>query len=151
MRTFVFMSTATTKVSATTYRPESFRIYALTPDDALERATSLFTPGFGLFCWYEEDDTRCNVCLGPFHPATGHQVSDKMVWCGVCTRKWVQELKGHLNRRWGKARFYDHATVPTGDTSALDAVYNDIDLQVERMRTDKAKEATRALFDRTEW
>lgn len=32
----------------------------------------------------------------------------------------IQLLKETLPRRWGGVRFYDHATVPQGDTSAND-------------------------------
>ena len=55
---------------------------------------------------------RCNICGAPWHPVTGHFVSERMVWCGPCTRAWVKELCGMQNRRWGGERFYDHATVP---------------------------------------
>jgi hypothetical protein len=54
----------------------------------------------------------CSVCDGPFHETTGHRVSTTMRWCGPCTKRWVKELVGHTNRRWGKQRFYDHARVP---------------------------------------
>lgn len=31
-------------------------------------------------------------------------------------------LKTFLPRRWGGVRFYDHATVPTGDTTTKDSL-----------------------------
>lgn len=65
-------------------------------------------------------EPRCTMCRGPFHPATGHWVSDQRHWCGACTRGMIQLLKETLPRRWGGVRFYDHATVPQGDTSAND-------------------------------
>lgn len=58
------------------------------------------------------DLDRCSVCKGPYHPATGHYISAKMRWCGPCTREHVTWLKGHMNRRWGDGRFYDHAQPP---------------------------------------
>jgi capsular polysaccharide biosynthesis protein len=54
----------------------------------------------------------CNSCGGPYHEATGHVASPNQVWCGPCTRDFVRWLKGHLNRRWSKQRFYDSAYTP---------------------------------------
>jgi len=55
---------------------------------------------------------QCNICKSPWHPATGHFISETMVWCGPCTREWVKEVCGMQNRRWGGEKFYNHATVP---------------------------------------
>lgn len=52
---------------------------------------------------------NCNICKSPWHPATGHFISDKMRWCGPCTTSWVKELAGMQRRRWGGVNFYDHA------------------------------------------
>lgn len=62
----------------------------------------------------------CTACKGPFHPATGHQPSPNQRWCGPCSKDFVKFLKQHSSRRWGGERFYDHATVPVGDTSERD-------------------------------
>ncbi len=62
----------------------------------------------------------CTMCKGPFHPALGHWVSEKQHWCGACTRGMIKFLKSMLVRKWGGLKFYEHATVPTGDTSAED-------------------------------
>lgn len=54
----------------------------------------------------------CNICGAPWHPASGHRISETHRWCGPCTKDWVRELSGMQKRRWGGERFYDHATVP---------------------------------------
>jgi hypothetical protein len=51
---------------------------------------------------------HCSSCTGVFHPATGHQWSEKTRLCLRCARNWHEWLKGHTNRRWGKIRFYEH-------------------------------------------
>jgi hypothetical protein len=57
-------------------------------------------------------EQKCNICKSPYHPSTGHYISETMVWCGPCTKSWVADLKAMQNRRWGKCKFYDFATVP---------------------------------------
>ena len=57
-------------------------------------------------------ERKCNICKSPWHPASGHYISDTMVWCGPCTQSWVKELCGNQHRRWGGLKFYAHATVP---------------------------------------
>lgn len=61
-----------------------------------------------------EPARRCLQCGGPYHPATGHwdQHFD-VVFCGACYKPFIAWLAGHLKRRWGKLRFYDHATSRT--------------------------------------
>lgn len=80
---------------------------------------------------------HCTLCKGPFHPATGHWVSEKRHWCGACMRnEFITLLKSYLPRRWGGVRFYDHAVVPTGDTSARDlALDNVMNLKIKRLRS----------------
>lgn len=56
--------------------------------------------------------TPCSVCQGPFHPATGHEFSESLRWCGPCTRDFIKFLKTQQGRRWGKLPFYEHATPP---------------------------------------
>ena len=58
---------------------------------------------------------KCCTCDNPYHPATGHMFTTTLVQCGPCTRKYIDFLKSHTNRRWGKVRFYDHATNPCKD------------------------------------
>lgn len=55
----------------------------------------------------------CSACRGPYHPATGHRHSDKTVLCGPCARDWLKFFRGHVNRRWGKMKFYDYAVSRT--------------------------------------
>lgn len=63
----------------------------------------------------------CTMCRGPFHPATGHWVSETRHWCGPCTRSMIDILKETRGRRWAKLRFYDYAFPPPQiDTSAVD-------------------------------
>lgn len=55
---------------------------------------------------------RCFACGGPYHEASGHHFAapfDDVVYCGACYRPFVAWMKGHLNRRWSKHRFYDEA------------------------------------------
>lgn len=56
----------------------------------------------------ETQELKCTMCRGPFHPATGHWVSETRHWCGACTRGMIKMLKEQLPRRWGGLRFYDH-------------------------------------------
>lgn len=67
---------------------------------------------------------NCNVCKGPYHPATGHYISETVVWCGPCTRDFVKYIIaqhsrdfriGQAKKEKGKKRrikFYDHAYPP---------------------------------------
>lgn len=57
-----------------------------------------------------QDNDTCSVCIGPFHPSTGHIERGKdgnvrFRICGPCFREFLP----HLKRRWGGVRFYDHA------------------------------------------
>lgn len=65
-------------------------------------------------------ELKCTMCGAPWHEATGHWHSEKRHWCGACTKGMIALIKEFAPRRWGKLRFYDHATVPTGDTSEED-------------------------------
>jgi hypothetical protein len=64
-----------------------------------------------------EGRLRCFACKGPYHPATGHiwtelppdAQGEHPVYCGPCYRKWIKWMKGHLNRRWAGANFYEEA------------------------------------------
>lgn len=59
-----------------------------------------------------EDGVKCFQCKGahPYHPSTGHaELRWGIVFCGTCYRVFLEWLYGHLRRRWGKERFYDHA------------------------------------------
>lgn len=58
---------------------------------------------------------RCACCKGPWHEATGHYISETMVWCGPCTREFVAFLKQQTSRRWGGVRFYDLAVPPPAE------------------------------------
>ena len=49
---------------------------------------------------------RCNACKGTFHPATGHQLSSTMKWCGPCTRDFYQWVVHHAKRKWSGTKFY---------------------------------------------
>lgn len=58
------------------------------------------------------ENPTCIQCKGvhPYHPDTGHvYVEWGVVVCGTCYRVFVKWLAGHLRRRWGGLRFYDHA------------------------------------------
>lgn len=63
---------------------------------------------------------NCSACKGPFHEATGHIENERRRYCGACYRGLLDLLREYRHRRWGGVRFYDHAFVPTGDTSAAD-------------------------------
>lgn len=52
---------------------------------------------------------RCSACTGVFHPATGHQWSEKTRLCLSCAHSFMQWFKAHTRRKWGGERFYDHA------------------------------------------
>lgn len=52
---------------------------------------------------------RCIQCKGPFHEASGNR--DRRTGattCGACYKPFLSWLSGHLKRRWGKLRFYEH-------------------------------------------
>lgn len=55
----------------------------------------------------------CNACGQPYHEASGHHHSDKVVLCGSCARDFCDWVRRQLSRRWGKMKFYDYA-VPAG-------------------------------------
>lgn len=64
----------------------------------------------------------CSVCGGPFHPATGCYVSETFRRCGPCEKHFLKWLKGHLQRRWSKVSFYEHAATSNrpGDAVVTD-------------------------------
>lgn len=103
------------------YRGMSFTTLAKNADRAFEIAKKRFPEGSDLFCWYlgttETANWTCNMCSGPWHPALGHiDVGQNRLWCGVCTKDMIKFLKSMLVRTWGGIKFYEHATVPVGDT-----------------------------------
>jgi len=51
--------------------------------------------------------TPCSFCRGPYHEATGHRFSNGSVWCGPCTRDFVDWLR---RNKW--RNFYDYAFTP---------------------------------------
>jgi hypothetical protein len=51
---------------------------------------------------------RCSSCTGVFHPATGHQWSEKTRLCLGCARDFFYWMKNHQKRKWGRHRPYDH-------------------------------------------
>jgi hypothetical protein len=59
----------------------------------------------------------CFVCKGPWSEPTGgiHRtpgpggMEQVTFFCGMCERGLVTFVKEHMNRRWGGARFYEHA------------------------------------------
>ena len=69
---------------------------------------------------------KCNACKGPFHPATGHQISPTMKWCGRCAHNFKDFVVNHTSMvKYSKGkvpkgekrkghRFYDYAMVPPG-------------------------------------
>jgi hypothetical protein len=60
----------------------------------------------------EEPKQFCASCKGPYHPSTGHVAGPSTVWCGPCTKDFVDWLWRNMKRRWGKMRFYDYAYTP---------------------------------------
>lgn len=36
---------------------------------------------------------QCSACGAPYHQATGHRWTEKLVLCGACARDWQQWLK----------------------------------------------------------
>lgn len=52
---------------------------------------------------------KCSACKGPFHPATGHQLSAQSQLCGPCARDFKAWLKHQTGRPWGGIKFYQHA------------------------------------------
>jgi hypothetical protein len=114
----------TTKFEPTD-RPHVYHIvtlvrYARTVEQALELALPAVPEGHRIWSWWEDRQGCCLLCGGPWHPATGHLSKEGWHWCGACTRGMIKFLKSMLVRRWGGIRFYEHATVPQGDTSAQD-------------------------------
>lgn len=55
---------------------------------------------------------NCACCGAPYHQNTGHRAGARTVWCGPCTKEFVEWLHGNTRRRWGKMRFYDYAYTP---------------------------------------
>lgn len=52
---------------------------------------------------------RCFACQGPFSEVTGHFFAPDVPYCGRCIRIFYQWMKGHTNRRWSGASFYEEA------------------------------------------
>lgn len=45
---------------------------------------------------------RCQVCGGPWHPASGDWDERwQRATCGACHRGWIAYVKQHFKRRWG--------------------------------------------------
>jgi hypothetical protein len=56
------------------------------------------------------EDKKCFACGGPYHPASGHLFREfDVAYCGACYRPFLTWMKGHLNRRWSKGKFYEEA------------------------------------------
>lgn len=49
----------------------------------------------------------CSFCRGPYHEATGHRFPNGSVWCGPCTRDFVDWLR---RNKWRE--FYKVAETP---------------------------------------
>lgn len=47
--------------------------------------------------------TRCSACMGPFHPATGHQWTADCRLCNGCTRDFIKWIK-HREANMGHVR-----------------------------------------------
>ena len=56
---------------------------------------------------------QCIACKSPYHEATGHvmQYDPLLVLCGPCARSLSKWMKGMMNRKWNKLKFYEHAIV----------------------------------------
>ncbi len=53
---------------------------------------------------------ECFSCHGPYHEATGDwDPKFEIARCGPCMKRFIHWLKGHLNRKWSKHVFYEHA------------------------------------------
>lgn len=58
---------------------------------------------------------RCQVCRGPYHPATGDWDERwGRATCGPCHRNWWAYMKQHFSRKWGGGKrqgpsFYEAA------------------------------------------
>lgn len=113
---YIFHTTLMTprEADGSVYDVHAVEVFARDAETAWKVAEPLVPEGSSMWCWNEDPDGACTMCGGPFHPATGHWASEKRHWCGPCTRSMVQMLKEMQPRRWGKVRFYDLATVPTG-------------------------------------
>ena len=46
-----------------------------------------------------EDVTKCFVCKGPFHPASGHMFAPDICYCGRCYRAFLPFFKGRIATR----------------------------------------------------
>lgn len=100
----------------------SFSTLAKNPEHALRMCEKRFG-GDKLFCWFlglpDQPNWTCNMCGGPFHQALGHiDLKQNRLWCGSCTKAMIKFLKSMLVRKWGGVKFYEHATVPQGDTTS---------------------------------
>jgi hypothetical protein len=116
MRKFVVCSNKMTLIGKSTYTVENITVFHNDIVKAFEEAQKQFSPGAKLTFFMDWGDQhgelRCNVCRGPWHPATGDYQSENMLTCGVCTRKWAKWMKTHMKRKWGKLDFYEHARSP---------------------------------------
>lgn len=50
----------------------------------------------------------CSSCTGVFHPATGHQWTEKTRICLSCAYNFIRWLKGIQHRKSGGAMLYEH-------------------------------------------
>jgi hypothetical protein len=55
----------------------------------------------------------CFFCEGPAHPATGSQLSSKVIACGVCTRRFWAWFRAQQHKTFGGYRFYDYVRAAT--------------------------------------
>lgn len=52
---------------------------------------------------------HCSACTGAFHPATGHQWSERTRLCLSCAREFIVWLKQRQHRRArGGFKLYDY-------------------------------------------
>jgi hypothetical protein len=114
---YSFHTTYMTLESPGIYKPLVLDVFALDETTALDLVLPQVPSGHRIWLWHEDPAGACTMCGGPFHPATGHWESEKRHWCGVCSRSMVKLYRDMQNRRWGGVRFYDHAFVPSGDTT----------------------------------
>lgn len=56
----------------------------------------------------------CFFCGGVAHPSTGSQLTERVLACGPCVLHFLGWFRGHVNKRFGGYRFYDHVCGPEG-------------------------------------
>lgn len=50
---------------------------------------------------------QCSACLGPFHPATGHEFSERTRLCGPCARDMMEWVRLRTSPRGKKSKQLD--------------------------------------------